>query len=280
MAAERPDPDALLCGRCGYPLDDVRHEPACPECGKPIAQSLPRFRTGSHWQMSPSVRYWVLTGLSLVRWRETFDRVSVGPRDAVWLLRVNAGIAAVLVAGAFAEPRIDRVFVDERVSLPGLLGTLLLVTPIAYVALRALTGIERAGLRYFGNRRGGRVTPGIARAVTAHASYGWIVAGALAVIGAFVGHAMLRTWYNRAGAGWVLTILPAHVVFGLAGFFIGLLAFETLSYLGLLRCRFANPRPAENGIGPPAANESPSETEPTLGDHVSTTTHTTDRARE
>lgn len=191
---------------------------------------------------------------------------------AVWLLRINHALAALLVAAALAEDRIDEVFLHRDASATRLLGSLLLVSPIAYIVLAGMTAIERAGLRFFGNRRGGRLTPEITLAVAAHASYGWILAGLLAVVGAFVGHALLRPWYNRQGAGWILAAPAAHVTSAAAGFFLGLLAFETLSYIGAMRCRFANlPRPP----GEPM-NDPPPGDEPTLDRDVHTTPDTTD----
>ncbi|MEO1718307.1 MAG: zinc ribbon domain-containing protein [Planctomycetota bacterium] len=259
MPTERLDPDALLCRRCGYPLDAVLHEFACPECGTPIASSMPEMRVGSPWQRGGSFASWLRTLAALARWRQLFDTITIGKHDAEWLLRINLGLAALLTACAFAEDRIDEVLLHSRGSLAGLLGALLILTPAAYAVLRGLTAIERAGLQFFGNKRGGRVTPGIARAVTAHASYGWMLAGLLAVILAFLGHSVFRTWYGSLGTWWVLRLVPAHTAFAAGGFFAGLIVFETLSYLGTLRCRFANlPRPHAESTNESGANAEPS----------------------
>lgn len=249
----------MLCKTCGYPLDDVRNEPACPECGTPLAASLPAARIGSPWQQRPSIGSWRSTLIALARWRELFDVIRIGRHEADWLLRINLLIAAFLLAAAFAEDRIDEVFLHQRASLAGLLGAMLVLTPAWYAALRGLTAIERAGLRFFGNKRGGRITPGIARAVTSHASYGWVLAGLLAMLGAFLGHGVLRPWYASLGAGWVLKAIPPHLAFGFVGLFCGLLVFETLSYLGAMRCRFANPaRPADETVNETGRNAEPS----------------------
>lgn len=258
----------MLCCRCGYPLDDVLEADSCPECGTEVAASMPEVRVGSPWQQRGSVGAWIATLAALARWRHLFDTISIGRHDADWLLRINLGIASVLIASAFAEDRIDEVFLHSRGSLAGLLGALLILTPAAFALLRGLTAIERAGLQFFGNRRGGRVTPGIARAVTSHASYGWVLAGLLAVVGAFLGHSVLRTWYGSIGTWWVLRIVPAHTAFGSAGFFLGLLAFETLSYLGTMRCRFANlPRPAVEFVNEPSESSEQPPIDPSVDAH-------------
>lgn len=251
MARERPASDALLCGRCGYTLDGVLGALTCPECGTPTVESLPSYRIGSPWQRRPSPASWVTTGGRLLfRWDRLFARVWIdGPGDR-WLRRLNLSIGALLLGAAVLTPSLRTVFQGER-ARPGLLvGALFVVVPAAYVALLSLTLIEEAGLRLFGNRRGGRVTPGIAAAVCAHASYGWILAGLLSIAGAWLAPLVpVDRWLDR----WLLGLLPRHVMLGSIGFFGGLLVFETLSFLGVRRCRFANPRGLSGASGSSSA---------------------------
>lgn len=49
------------CERCGYSTADLPTDGDCPECGFPIARSLPNTRPGSPWQQEPSVRSWLVT---------------------------------------------------------------------------------------------------------------------------------------------------------------------------------------------------------------------------
>ncbi|MEO1583388.1 MAG: hypothetical protein AAFR96_02310 [Planctomycetota bacterium] len=266
MARRPPDLDVFLCERCGYPLDAVRTEQACPECGRSIASSLPSARTGSPWQRAPSLGSWSVTGAKLLFTAGVFRSIRISRGSSAWLLRVNLLFSAVLVSLAVAERGIDALMLRRDASLAGVLGSVLIVTPVAYVLLWVLTAIERAGLRYFGNRRGGRLTPEIAAAATAHASYGWVIAGVLAIIGAFLGHVILSPWYRASVSGSILSALPPRRAFGLLGFFGGLVVFETLSFLGANRCRFANLPTAES--------------EATLDEHVSTTPNTTDSDRD
>ncbi|MEO1535659.1 MAG: hypothetical protein AAFS11_08900 [Planctomycetota bacterium] len=91
-----------------------------------------------------------------------------------------------------------------------------------------------------------------------------MLSGLLAVVLALLGHSVFRTWYGSLGTWWVLRLVPAHTAFAAAGFFAGLLVFETLSYLGAMRCRFANPaRPSSE-----SATETPPNPEPTVDDHA------------
>lgn len=239
MLAHRRNADALLCGGCGYPLDAVRREPACPECGRPIAESLPAYRIGSPWQRSASLPAWFKTASMLTRWRTLFDRISIDAGKNRWLLRVNLGVASPLCAAAVLWQEAARAVQTGR-GWGSVLGGGLLVVPMAYGFVWTLTRIEAFGLRFFGNRRGGRVSPAIARAVVAHASYGWILAGLLAWAGAVASGNGLSTWLGEVTGGWAPGPVPVRPVAIGLGFFAGLLLFETLSYLGILRCRFAN----------------------------------------
>jgi hypothetical protein len=104
-----------------------------------------------------------------------------------------------------------------------------------------LAWIERRGVIFFGSRRGWRVTPAVAWTVCGHAASGWVLAGGLVTAGL---HA--ASW----GASWAAQArpvgpgLPARDIViawaPLAGFFAGMLVFETLVYLGVRRLRFAN----------------------------------------
>ena len=46
---------ALLCESCGYEIGGLRKSGACPECGRPIARSVPDARRGSPWQRRSSL---------------------------------------------------------------------------------------------------------------------------------------------------------------------------------------------------------------------------------
>jgi hypothetical protein len=90
---------------------------------------------------------------------------------------------------------------------------------------------------FFGRRRGWRVTPTVAWAVCGHASVGWVVAGCLVAAGLHA--ASLAARGRPAGPA----LLARDIVIAwapLAGFFAGMLVFETLVYLGVRRLRFAN----------------------------------------
>ena len=100
----------------------------------------------------------------------------------------------------------------------------LLLTLVTLVAIF----IEIAGIRFIGGRRDFRITSDIARTICAHASPGWIV-GMVSVTGVA---AAFRPINPRN--------VDAFQIAFLASAFIGLLAFETLVFIGMRRMKFAN----------------------------------------
>lgn len=243
----------LLCERCGYVVDGLANGGACPECGLPIEDSLPESRAGSPWQRRPGL-------VSLLRtwWRalrhplRTFDEMRVEPRRDKRLARWTIGVAG-LIGGVLAllvyfrgEPLIDQ---SGLLSLQGVLGLITLVVVllgvwlISVLILATLTTVEALGLRFFGRAHGSRVTVATSRAICAHASVGWVIAGVLVVIGELVGRPVREyALYHNVGVARGPMLL-AEVLLPLGGFFVGMLVFETLVYVGVRRRRFANREP-------------------------------------
>ncbi len=235
------DEYTLLCERCGYVVEGLPAEGACPECGKPIAESLPERRTGSPWQQDPCVRTLLHTWIAtLAAPRQLLDTIRVGDdRDArlasiaAWYAVIPpcfVGVVAVL-AGGQSIPHLPHFWMP----LAGCVGVVVL-----WACVRGLIWIECRGLRFIGHNRGFRTTPALARTVTAHGAVGWVVVGLgltlmiLGPLGAVLSNRMLYedVTTDRLGA--------AIFLLGFLMIAFGFLFFETFAWLGLRRLKYAN----------------------------------------
>ncbi|MCA9305618.1 MAG: hypothetical protein R3B46_09205 [Phycisphaerales bacterium] len=239
--SRRPANDALLCEHCGYDLAGLTRNDNCPECGKPIAESLPENRTGSAWQRGEDGA-----------WRETAWSVTRRP-VRVWGTVRNIGdrstqltLMSCFVAGAAITPFfavtamcVGLLRFGFDAVLPLRLGTIVgglllwIVTTLsgAFV-FWVLTSIETAGISHFGKRRGWRTDFVLANVICGHASVMWVYAGALGGIG--------------LGLRAPLTLGLPWLAMG--GFLLGMLVFETWVYLGFRAMRYANPPGAERHL--------------------------------
>ncbi len=231
-----PDDSVLLCEGCGYEIDLVEGG-LCPECARPVADSLGEARTGSPWQRNPGVLTWLRTGWDmLARPVREFDSVRVDPDDRV-LLWANSVVAGVLLA--FAWPIIQH----DLVSSSSPMIDFMIVAPLGVLIVRALIAVEQWGTVFFGRRRGWRITPAIARAICAHAAIGWVIGGGLSLAGWLLGtvlEASLRT--SALGLVRPIVILSPRWM-PIAGLLAGMMVFELLSHIGMRRMRFVNPGP-------------------------------------
>lgn len=254
-----PHESELLCESCGYSIQGLA---GCPECGLPAADSDPSRRTGSPWQSRPSLRSWVTTNvLMLLRPNRVFDRLRMDSCGRRSLMVLNILIAAGLLSLPWTGVLIGDPARAARTASPWA-GTLIFLASLAAqvllvgAALAVLTAIEAAGIRFFGTRRGWRITRAVSWQVCAHASVGWIVAAALTLLALVAwlnfSYFGLTGWLERKGAlgTAILAAVPA------SGFFAGLLVFESLVYFGMRRCKFANAPSPES----PAARECPAAT--------------------
>lgn len=228
------DEFTLLCERCGYVLEGLDRGGNCPECGRPIKESLPHLaRPGSPWQQKPSLRSLTETCREmLLHPGAAFTRVRIdakrsGSFERWFNLATTALIAipaaAIYLAWAFFNPVRGRetFLIEAGIAASIVLGGMLTLMFL----LATLTAIERTGIRAYGRVHKRRITSAVARTVCAHACIGWF-----------------------SGAVLFWTPIVVHIAVGsdtiaalaVPGLFLGLLHFEILVWLGVKRCRYAN----------------------------------------
>lgn len=239
--ADRPDQTALLCEHCGYVLDGLEDRTSCPECGVPIARSLPSARTGTPFQNDPTWRGLARQCAMLARRPGSlFGHARIGhSSDASLLFRSIAAASFAACAPTYALLIAASARGDNEELL--IAGTLLacLMWGLLNVLLYTLTAIERAGITFFATRHGWRVPRPVAQMICANAAPGWIAAGVLFTLGLFAVPAMMRLARDLPPP-WQTWAAAAAASLPLMGFVAGMIVFETLVFIGVRRCRYAN----------------------------------------
>jgi hypothetical protein len=258
------DETTPLCEDCGYPVGDLPADGNCPECGRPVARSLPEHRPGTPLQSQEGFRSWFRTaGRVLWKPRRTFQQVRIGPASA--RLRAFMLINTTLAAAFLVIPWVGVLIGDPSRNAnlrPGVsphvvrFAVFVLATVGVAGVLALLTWIEHIGIRFFARKRKWRLTKNAATQIVMHASIGWVA-------GALVG---LKLWpvlvvsgiksvlvINRSGtrlSSWISIYNAGGQIFIVAlgifvGFFIAMLWFEFLVFFGVRACKFAADLPPD-----------------------------------
>lgn len=246
----------LLCERCGYSIEGLPRETNCPECGRPVVESLLEARPGSPWQQRPDLRGWAATvALCLRSPRLAARTLRIETELSGKLRRINIRAAAALLTvlpaatyttqllrgeAPYSMRELTWPWAETAIQWLGLAGLLVLWWVALSLTLAALTGTETWGIRSYGRLHAKRITPAVARTITAHATVGWVVA-ALFVSGGFLLGMLayeVAMHHDVQPLRGVMMLAPIWMptILGL----VGLLAFESIVYLGVLNCKFAN----------------------------------------
>ena len=100
--ASIPDDSAILCEGCGYIVSGLPEDSRCPECAKPIAESLASTRRPSLWEQDsgPAVTRFVKTTVQVIFTPTAFFR-SLTPRGSLDRSRKFARVHVALATGLF-----------------------------------------------------------------------------------------------------------------------------------------------------------------------------------
>lgn len=245
----------LLCEGCGYSIEGLPGDGVCPECAKPIVESVPGSRVGSAWQQDPGLSSWAETIFALMRHpRRALRAVAIEPNHSGTFGNTNVVWAGFVLALTFTlSVAFGWVFRDQPVlgmfAFSGSYGLGVLIDlGLLYIVCWSaasglfwlLTKVEYLGIRTFGHVHHTRITPAVALAITSHATAGWMVASVLASVGFLVGlvllHITMRTSVGVLRGPMMLSPIWIPVILG----FLGMLVFEMIVYTGVRECRFAN----------------------------------------
>ncbi|MEM7628594.1 MAG: hypothetical protein AAF356_04140 [Planctomycetota bacterium] len=228
------DEYTLLCERCGYVVEGLATDGACPECGKPISESLPERRVGTPWQQKPSFRNLLKTWWMTLRHpKRTLDVMRMHRESSSGLL--GASLLLFLALAWVSLLAVWAHFVSEVVSFIAVFFGTLVFAVFGVGIAAVLIATERAGLRFLGRKHGLRITPDASSSICSHGSIGW------AFVAAGLGFA--NTGAAQPGLLWVA---------GLAVALIGFLFFEWFAWLGLRRCKYANRARTGSGASNPS----------------------------
>lgn len=260
---------SFLCEFCGYNLEGAETDARCPECGHPVADSLPAARPGSPWQQQPGLLAWAKTVRAVLfhptRLYSDVSMASVGKGFlAVNVLLTGALIVApwagVLIGDPARHARTDGMFIGSGIMAASYAVQVLVVAAV----LTLLTLFDIFGLQLLGKTRRWRLPSAAAWAICCHASAGWLLAGFLPLVAMawyyivgtllrvpFTGRvfpgastALRLTWQELLGLG-----LPV------VGYLAGLVAFELLAIKGVKLRRFANVPTTTSDAPAPAAQQ-------------------------
>ncbi|MFI4882724.1 MAG: hypothetical protein ACIAQU_09085 [Phycisphaerales bacterium JB064] len=248
------DSYTLLCERCGYVIEGLAEDSVCPECAKPVAESMPGRRPGTPWQQRRGLRPMLHTWWLVVRHPlRTLDTMTVArPRMRLLLLLAALPFGQLMGIAMILLLEVEHPIPNGSMSwTPGsAMGSLslgaiigLALTPLAALALWLLTWIEARGLVLFGAQAGTRMHPDLAHTIVRHGAVGWLLAG----LGATLILPLAWSYESEMGliyghpkyggpADWTIALATAGVFLAILGF----LAFECFAWLGLRRCKFAN----------------------------------------
>ncbi len=229
------DQYTLLCEKCGYVVEGLDTADPCPECGKPIEESLPIERPGTPWQQKHSIINLLRTWYRVLRHpKRTFDEMTSIEQDGISLTAVGLCFAIALTVIVIF---IIFLFEEDEMAFGALI-----ITTMVGVASWAITYIYAWIATYrirVLTRKKYRISSHAAWAIVGHASLGLCLPPIVLILNLLI--AQLLSSMESLGI-FILNEIYAGVAsfLFLASFPIGLIFFEALCWIGVRRCKFRN----------------------------------------
>jgi hypothetical protein len=200
-AAVVPEETDLLCEGCGYTLNGLPTSGNCPECGKPIPESMGEHRHLSPFEIEPSLKSFVSTTRSVLFHPTEFYRtplVRAHTDEARRFSQIHLTIATVLFAlttVGHAQFVFEVFAIDSRwVIVLAVIGTPLILV-LMLLLTKLATWLSAIEARYWGMRLPYQV---VARGLAFHTAH-YLPVGLLAA-GVVWGYRLMliQQWTNHA----------------------------------------------------------------------------------
>ncbi|MFK7883083.1 MAG: hypothetical protein AB8F26_02730 [Phycisphaerales bacterium] len=253
----------LLCERCGYVIEGLPTAGACPECSKPIQESLPERREGSQWQRDPRITRFHHAMCSTLRHPlQTLDEIRPFQKRDRRLSMLSMLAAGFLISLVWWSPWVflfdNEITLNDRIIHFAIGCCFSLVSAIALACLMwILTRVETVGLGVIARTRKFRIPASYRRTITAHGCAGWVLGSLLFIassgvanqtLGAFTPDVQTITFTNGQSiqaqpvAGAELPVWLRRVVWHSRwlGLLVGFMWFEIFAYLGVRRLKYVN----------------------------------------
>lgn len=257
------DEFTLLCERCGYVVEGLPAEGACPECGKPIVESLPERR-----KALPPKATCRIARSDLRHPIRALDTMAIEPgcKAHGLELRLLASVAVALCVVPFTLAIVvydlKSGTLNDGAIIVGCVAALFLLI-LTWIVLEVLTRVEAMGLRFLGTRRKVRITKPIAACICARGCAGWLAGACLAHVPLWIAAIVWIAYSGIEDHGsyssptlpsWAWPVVEFAPLLAPAAMLSGFLFFETFAWLGLRRLKYANRvRPPDQTPADPAA---------------------------
>lgn len=240
----------LLCEGCGYVVDGLGDDGACPECGKPIGESLPRERSGSAYQRrrgwGPLIRTW---GATLARPRRVLAELRIDEKSGMSLMWRGLTLAIGLPILFYIAGGGVMIFHRLGVGDIGSFVTLVFFSGLGWLGVLVVgvvyTTLAVPRLKLIARGRGVRMDNALAWTIAGQASMGLTIwplcfsAWGLVAVPVMI-YVELTGDYMVYSAGWYRIVQVVFSVILFVGLAVSFVEFEVLLSMGTRRLRFRN----------------------------------------